>query len=291
MLFKGSGVALITPFDKYNKVNYEKLDELIDFHLKNNTDAIIVCGTTGESSTLSNEEKKDVIKYVVEKVNKKIPVIAGTGSNNTKIAIEMSKYSQSIGADGLLIVTPYYNKCTQEGLFLHYKEIANNTSLPIILYNVPSRTGVNISVDTIIKLSKIDNIVGIKEASCNISQVSAILAKTNKDFCVYSGNDDQVLPLLSLGSVGVISVLANIFPKEVHDLCYNFFDGNLEESRKIQFKYLDLINSLFVQVNPIPIKEAMNFLKYDVGNCRLPLCDMDNSQKNILHQNLLKFKL
>lgn len=291
MLFKGSGVALITPFDKYNKVNYEKLDELIDFHLKNNTDAIIVCGTTGESSTLSNEEKKDVIKYVVEKVNKKIPVIAGTGSNNTKVAIEMSKYSQSIGADGLLIVTPYYNKCTQEGLFLHYKEIANNTSLPIILYNVPSRTGVNISVDTIIKLSKIDNIVGIKEASCNISQVSAILAKTNKDFCVYSGNDDQVLPLLSLGSVGVISVLANIFPKEVHDLCYNFFDGNLEESRKIQFKYLDLINSLFVQVNPIPIKEAMNFLKYDVGNCRLPLCDMDNSQKNILHQNLLKFKL
>ncbi len=291
MLFKGSGVALITPFDKYNKVNYEKLDELIDFHLKNNTDAIIVCGTTGESSTLSNEEKKDVIKYVVEKVNKKIPVIAGTGSNNTKIAIEMSKYSQSIGADGLLIVTPYYNKCTQEGLFLHYKEIANNTSLPIILYNVPSRTGVNISVDTIIKLSKIDNIVGIKEASSNISQVSAILAKTNKDFCVYSGNDDQVLPLLSLGSVGVISVLANIFPKEVHDLCYNFFDGNLEESRKIQFKYLDLINSLFVQVNPIPIKEAMNFLKYDVGNCRLPLCDMDNSQKNILHQNLLKFKL
>lgn len=291
MLFKGSGVALITPFDKYNKVNYEKLDELIDFHLKNNTDAIIVCGTTGESSTLSNEEKKDVIKYVVEKVNKKIPVIAGTGSNNTKIAIEMSKYSQSIGADGLLIVTPYYNKCTQEGLFLHYKEIANNTSLPIILYNVPSRTGVNISVDTIIKLSKIDNIVGIKEASSNISQVSAILAKTNKDFCVYSGNDDQVLPLLSLGSVGVISVLANIFPKEVHDLCYNFFDGNLEESRKIQFKYLDLINSLFLQVNPIPIKEAMNFLKYDVGNCRLPLCDMDNSQKNILHQNLLKFKL
>ncbi len=291
MLFKGSGVALITPFDKYNKVNYEKLDELIDFHLKNNTDAIIVCGTTGESSTLSNEEKKDVIKYVVEKVNKKIPVIAGTGSNNTKVAIEMSKYSQSIGADGLLIVTPYYNKCTQEGLFLHYKEIANNTSLPIILYNVPSRTGVNISVDTIIKLSKIDNIVGIKEASSNISQVSAILAKTNKDFCVYSGNDDQVLPLLSLGSVGVISVLANIFPKEVHDLCYNFFDGNLEESRKIQFKYLDLINSLFLQVNPIPIKEAMNFLKYDVGNCRLPLCDMDNSQKNILHQNLLKFKL
>lgn len=291
MLFKGSGVALITPFDKYNKVNYEKLDELIDFHLKNNTDAIIVCGTTGESSTLSNEEKKDVIKYVVEKVNKKIPVIAGTGSNNTKVAIEMSKYSQSIGADGLLIVTPYYNKCTQEGLFLHYKEIANNTSLPIILYNVPSRTGVNISVDTIIKLSKIDNIVGIKEASSSISQVSAILAKTNKDFCVYSGNDDQVLPLLSLGSVGVISVLANIFPKEVHDLCYNFFDGNLEESRKIQFEYLDLINSLFVQVNPIPIKEAMNFLKYDVGNCRLPLCDMDNSQKNILHQNLLKFKL
>lgn len=287
MLFKGSGVALITPFDKYNKVNYEKLDELIKLHLNNSTDAIIVCGTTGESSTLSNEEKKDVIKYVVDKVNKKIPVIAGTGSNNTKIAIEMSKYAESVGVDGLLLVTPYYNKCTQEGLYLHYKEIANNTSLPIILYNVPSRTGVNISVDTVVRLSNIGNIIGIKEASSNVSQISEIIAKTNDDFYVYSGNDDQILPLLSLGAVGIISVLANIFPKDVHNLCYSFFDNNLDDARKIQYKYLDLIKNLFVEVNPIPIKEAMNILEYDVGKCRLPLCDMKEENKEALKKSLL----
>lgn len=286
MLFKGSGVALITPFDENNNVNYKKIDELIKFHIKNNTDAIIVCGTTGESSTLSTDEKKELIKHVVKKVNKKIPVIAGTGSNNTQIAIEMSMYAESVGADGLLIVTPYYNKCTQEGLYKHYKKIANNTSLPIILYNVPNRTSVNISVDTVLKLSKIKNIVGIKEASSDISQISQIISKVDKDFLVYSGNDDQILPILSLGGSGVISVLANIYPKEVHDLCYNYFNNNIKESRNLQFKFLNLIKSLFIEVNPIPIKEAMNILKYDVGTCRLPLCKMSTKNKKILEKNI-----
>lgn len=287
MLFKGSGVALITPFNKDGNINYKKIDELIKFHINNNTDALIVCGTTGESSTLSNDEKKEMIKYVVDKVNKKIPVIAGTGSNNTNIAIEMSKHAEIIGADGLLVVTPYYNKCTQDGLYKHYEKIANSTKLPIILYNVPSRTAVNISVDTVIKLSKIDNIVGIKEASGDISQISQILSKVDNDFAVYSGNDDQILPILSLGGSGVISVLANIYPKEVHDLCYSYFDGNLETAKKIQFKYLDLIKSLFIEVNPIPIKEAMNILKFDVGTYRLPLCKITNKNKKILEKNLI----
>lgn len=290
MLFKGSGVAIITPFDKKNNVNYNKLDELIKFHINSNTDAIIVCGTTGESATLSTEEKKQVIKHVVEKVNKKIPVIAGTGSNNTQSAIEMSMYAESVGADGLLIVTPYYNKCTQEGLYKHYEKIANSTTLPIILYNVPSRTSVNISVDTVIKLSKIDNIVGIKEASGDISQISQILSKVDKNFLVYSGNDDQILPILSLGGSGVISVLANIYPKEVHDLCYSYFDGNLEKAKNIQFKFLDLIKSLFIEVNPIPIKEAMNILKYDVGTCRLPLCKMSTKNKKLLEKEMINLE-
>lgn len=287
MLFKGSGVALVTPFDENNNINYKKVNELIKFHLKNNTDAIIVCGTTGESSTLSNDEKKELIKYVVKKVNKKIPVIAGTGSNNTAATIEMSQYAEKVGADGLLIVTPYYNKCTQEGLYKHYLKIANSTSLPIILYNVPSRTSVNISVDTVLKLSKIENIVGIKEASSDISQISHILSKVGKDFLVYSGNDDQILPLLSLGGAGVISVLANIYPKEVHDICYTYFNNDIQTSRDIQFKYLDLIKSLFIEVNPIPIKEAMNLLDLNVGTCRLPLCSMTNKNKKILEKNLL----
>lgn len=288
MLFRGSGVALITPFDKDNNINYKKIDELIKFHLKNNTDAIIVCGTTGESATLSTEEKKKLIKHVIKKVNKKIPVIAGTGSNNTQAAIEMSKYAESVGADGLLIVTPYYNKCTQEGLYKHYEKIASSTTLPIILYNVPGRTAVNISVDTVLKLSKIKNIVGIKEASSDITQISNILSQVDDDFYVYSGNDDQILPILSLGGSGVISVLANIYPKEVHDLCQNFFDNNLENAKRLQFRFLDLIKSLFIEVNPIPVKEAMNILKYDVGSCRLPLSKMSTKNKKILKSSLDK---
>lgn len=291
MLFKGSGVALITPFDKYNKINYDKLNELIEFHIKNSTDAIIVCGTTGESATLSNDEKKDLIEYVVKKVDKKIPVIAGTGSNNTKIAIEMSKFAQSIGVDGLLLVTPYYNKCTQEGLYLHYKEIASNVNLPIILYNVPSRTGVNILPNTVEKLSHIKNIVGIKEASSDISQITKIASLVNtKEFNIYSGNDDQILPILSLGGVGVISVLANIYPKEVHDLCYSFFDNDIDMSRNIQFKFLDIAKSLFLEVNPIPIKEAMNLLNFEVGKCRLPLTPMSKANLELLNKSLSSIK-
>lgn len=291
MLFKGSGVALITPFDKYNKINYDKLNELIEYHIKNGTDAIIVCGTTGESATLSNDEKKDLIEYVIKKVNKKIPVIAGTGSNNTKIAIEMSKFAQSVGADGILLVTPYYNKCTQEGLYLHFKEIASKVNLPIILYNVPSRTGVNILPSTVERLSHIKNIVGIKEASSDISQITKIASLVNiNEFYIYSGNDDQILPILSLGGAGVISVLANIYPKEVHDLCYSFFNNDIDKSRNMQFEFLDIIKSLFLEVNPIPIKEAMNLLNFKVGKCRLPLTSMNKSNLEELNKSLSKIK-
>lgn len=278
MLFKGSGVALVTPFDKKNNVNYIKLEELINFHLANKTDAIIVCGTTGESSTLSENEKKEVIKFVVDKVNGKIPVIAGTGSNSTKTAIEMSKFAQGAGCDGLLIVTPYYNKCSQEGLYKHYKEISNNVSIPIILYNVPSRTGVNITPETVLRLSRIKNICGIKEASGNISQVAKIISLVNNEFFVYSGNDDQTLPILSLGGMGVISVAANIYPQKMHDLCYNYFDNNVKKARKIQFELLKIMEKLFIDVNPIPIKEVMNILGFNVGDVRLPLCKMSKEK-------------
>lgn len=278
MLFKGSGVALVTPFDKKNNVNYIKLEELINFHLTNKTDAIIVCGTTGESSTLSENEKKEVIKFVVDKVNGKIPVIAGTGSNSTKTAIEMSKFAQDVGCDGLLIVTPYYNKCSQEGLYKHYKEISNNVSIPIILYNVPSRTGVNITPETVLRLSRIKNICGIKEASGNISQVAKIISLVNNEFFVYSGNDDQTLPILSLGGMGVISVAANIYPQKMHDLCYNYFDNNVKKARKIQFELLKVMEKLFIDVNPIPIKEVMNILGFNVGDVRLPLCKMSKEK-------------
>lgn len=290
-MFKGSGVALITPFNENNKVDYLKLAKLIELQIKNNTDAIIICGTTGESSTLSETEKKEIINFTVEIVNKRIPVIAGTGTNNTESTIKLSKYATKIGADGLLIVTPYYNKCTQKGLYLHYKEIAESVNIPIILYNVPSRTGVNIDVDTVLKLSKLKNIIGIKEASSNISQISEILSKVDKDFFIYSGNDDQIIPILALGGSGVISVLANIYPKETHEICYEFFNGNIKKARKLQFKYLDLIKNLFVEVNPIPVKEALNYLGYNVGKCRLPLCDMDEKNKDKLMCSIDNIKM
>lgn len=289
-MFKGSGVAIVTPFDKNNNVNYIELRKLIEFQIKNSTDAIIVCGTTGESSTLSEEEKKDIINFTVEVVKKRVPVIAGTGSNNTQNSINLSKCAEKLGADGLLIVTPYYNKCTQEGLYLHYKEIAKNVKIPIILYNVPSRTNVNIDIETVIRLSKIKNIIGIKEASSNISQISNLISKLDKNFFVYSGNDDQILPILSLGGSGVISVLANIYPKETHDICYEYLHGNIQKSRKLQLKYLDLIKCLFVEVNPIPVKEALNYLGFNVGKCRLPLSDMSNKNKENLINCLKKLQ-
>lgn len=288
VLFKGSGVALITPFDKDNNINFEKVKELIEFHIANDTDAIIICGTTGESSTLSNDEKKELIKYSVKVASKRIPIIAGTGSNNTKIAIEMSKYAQEVGVDGLLIVTPYYNKCTQEGLYMHYKAIADEVTLPIILYNVPSRTCVDINIDTIVKLSKIKNICAIKEASPDISKIATIISKTSNDFYVYSGNDDLTLPILSLGGSGVISVAANIIPSQMHYICKYVFDNKYEKSKKIYYEYLDLMKNLFIEVNPAPIKFAMNELMFDIGNLRLPLCNISEKNAVILKKEVQK---
>ena len=286
-LFEGSGVALVTPF-KDGKVNYEKMGDLIEWHIENKTDAIIVCGTTGESSTMTDKERKLTIKFVVDKVNKRIPVIAGSGSNNTAYSIELSKYCQEVGADGLLIVTPYYNKATQNGLIKHYTAIADSVDLPIILYNVPGRTGVNITPATVEKLSKIENIVAIKEASGNISQVAEIARLCGEDFAIYSGNDDQIVPILSLGGIGVISVLANVLPKETHDIVEKYLSGDVEESRKLQLSLNELVNSLFIEVNPIPVKAAMNLMGMEAGELRLPLTDISEQNLEVLKNNMVK---
>ena len=280
-LFEGSGVALVTPF-KDGKVNYEKLGELIEWHIANKTDSIIVCGTTGESATMTDEERKTTIKFVVDKVNKRIPVIAGSGSNNTAYSIELSKYCQEVGVDGLLIVTPYYNKSTQDGLIKHYTTIANSVDLPIILYNVPGRTGVNIKPSTVEKLSKIENIVAIKEASGDLSQIAKTINLCRDNLKVYSGNDDQIIPILSLGGIGVISVLSNIKPKYTHEMCYNYFDGNVKKAAQMQIDAIPLINALFSEVNPIPVKEALNICGYDFGEPRLPLVPMSKEKREIL---------
>ncbi|QIB26765.1 4-hydroxy-tetrahydrodipicolinate synthase [Caloranaerobacter azorensis] len=281
-LFTGCGVALVTPY-KNGQIDFDKLGELIEWHIDNNTDAIIICGTTGEASTMTDEEKKQTIKFTVEKVNKRIPVIAGTGSNNTKHAIELSVYAESIGADGLLIVTPYYNKTTQKGLIEHYLAIANEINIPIIVYNVPGRTGLNIKPNTVAKLSEHPNIKAIKEASGNISQVAEIARLCPEDFYIYSGNDDMVVPLLSLGGKGVISVVANILPKDTHNMVMYYLNGDIDNARKIQLKMKGLIDALFIETNPIPIKTAMNLLGMDVGELRLPLTTMseDNLQRLI----------
>lgn len=281
-LFTGSGVALVTPY-KNGQIDFDKLGELIEWHIDNHTDAIIICGTTGEASTMTDEEQKQTIKFTVEKVNKRIPVIAGTGSNNTKHAIELSVYAEKIGADGLLIVTPYYNKTTQKGLIEHYLAIANEVNIPIIVYNVPGRTGLNIKPSTLAKLSKHPNIKAVKEASGNISQVAEIARLCPEDFYIYSGNDDMVVPLLSLGGKGVISVVANILPKDTHDMVMYYLNGNIDNARKLQLKMKGLIDALFIETNPIPVKTAMNLLGMDVGELRLPLTTMseDNLQKLI----------
>ncbi|MDD2377060.1 MAG: 4-hydroxy-tetrahydrodipicolinate synthase [Clostridia bacterium] len=291
MIFKGAATAIVTPFDNNSNVNYVKLKELIEFQISNGIKAIVVCGTTGEASTLTNEEKKEVIRYTVKIVNKRVPVIAGTGTNNTAYSIELSKCAEKLNVDGLLLVTPYYNKCTQEGLYLHYSEIANSVNLPIILYNVPSRTSVNIAVDTVVRLSKIPNIVGIKEASSNLSQIAEILSKVDETFSLYSGNDDQILPILSLGGKGVISVISNILPKETNKLCELYFNNDTNQAKLLQLKYLKLIKSLFVEVNPIPIKECMNILGYNVGGTRLPLSKMSDTNIQILKDTLKEFNL
>ena len=285
ILFKGVGSAVPTPFDE-NGVNISEFRKFLQFQIDNNVDALIVCGTTGESSTMTRDEKIIAINCALEVANEKIPVIVGTGSNNTREAIEMSKIVERLGADGILVVTPYYNKTTQRGLIAHYKDIAESVSLPIILYNVPSRTGVNIEPQTCLELSKIDNIVAIKEASGNISQVAQISNLCGDNLYIYSGNDDQIVPICSLGGIGVISVLSNIKPKFVHDMVYDFLDGNIDKARKMQLNVLPLINSLFSEVNPIPVKYALNELGFNFGVPRLPLVEFSDNNKKVLRQYL-----
>ena len=273
-IFTGSGVAIVTPFYDDYTINYKKLNELIDFHVENETDAIIIAGTTGESSTMEIDEQVELIKRCCDYTNKRVPVIAGTGSNCTAEAIKLSTKAEEAGADGLLVVTPYYNKGNNEGFIRHFKEIAKNVKIPIILYNVPSRTGVNLSIEVIEELSKVENIVGIKEASGDISYVAEISRRCPEDFDIYSGNDDIIVPVLSLGGKGVISVVANIEPKKTHDIVMNYLEGRVEESRNQQLAINGFVNSLFIESNPIPIKKAMNLAGYDVGPLRLPLYEM-----------------
>ena len=285
ILFKGCGTAISTPFDE-NGVNLKEFEKLIEDQIQNKVDAIIVCGTTGESSTMTTEEKRLAIECAVKTSNGRVPIIAGTGGNNTKQVIENSKLAESLGVDGLLIVTPYYNKCTQAGLIEHYKVIANSVSLPIILYSVQSRTGVNIEPKTCLELSKIENIVAIKEASGNLSQVAEIAHLCGDNLHIYSGNDDQVLPVLSLGGLGVISVLSNVKPEYTHNMVQNFFDGNIEMATKMQLDALPLIKALFSEVNPIPVKAALNMQGYNFGIPRLPLTPLTEGKMEVLKKEL-----
>lgn len=289
-IFKGSGVALITPFNE-SGVDFDKLGELLEWHIENKTDAIIICGTTGEASTMSESERKETIEYTVKKVNKRIPVIAGTGSNNTKSSIEMSKWAESIGVDSLLVITPYYNKTTQKGLIAHFKSINDAVNIPIILYNVPSRTGMNITPKTLVELCKLSNIKAIKEASGDLSQILKMKALCNDKIDIYSGNDDQIVPILSVGGIGVISVLANVCPKETHDIVSLYLEGKTKESLDLQIKLLPLCDALFIETNPIPVKTALNLLNMNVGDLRLPLCDMSDDNLNILKSELKKLNL
>ncbi len=286
VLFEGCGTAIATPFTD-DGIDFKEFGKLIENQIKNNIDAIIVCGTTGESSTMTKEEKKQTIKFVIDTVNRRTKVIAGTGSNNTLDAVEMSKFAENVGADGILVVTPYYNKTTQEGLIIHYNEIAKSVSIPIILYNVPSRTGVNILPETCAKLAKTDNIVAIKEASGNISQVARIANLCREDLTIYSGNDDQIVPVLSLGGKGVISVLSNIMPKYTCDIVKKYNNGHIEDAYKMQFDVLDLVDALFSEVNPIPVKYSLNLMGYNYGKPRLPLIELSKDNKEKI-QNIMK---
>ncbi len=275
-IFTGAGVAIVTPFHENGEVNYEKFAALLEYQIANGTDAIIVCGTTGEASTLTHEEHLDVIKYCVEKVAGRVPVIAGTGSNCTETAIYLSKEAEKYGVDGILVVTPYYNKATQNGLYEHFKMIAESVKVPMILYNVPSRTGCNIAPATVVRLCKeVENIVGVKEASGNISQVAKLMAMADGCVDLYSGNDDQIVPILSLGGKGVISVLSNVAPKQTHDICAKFFAGDVEGSCKEQLRALELYDALFCEVSPIPVKKALNLMGMEAGSLRRPLSEME----------------
>ena len=288
-IFKGAGVAIVTPFTQDDKVNFEELGKMIDFQIAGGTDAIIICGTTGESSTLTHDEHDACIKFAVEHTAGRVPVIAGTGSAE---AIRLSTHAQNNGADALLLVTPYYNKATQKGLIQHYTAIANSVDLPIILYNVPSRTGVNILPQTAVTLAKnVKNIVAVKEASGNISQVAELAALADGCIDIYSGNDDQVVPLLSLGGVGVISVLSNVMPKLTHDMVMSYLNGDVKLSRQLQLSVMNLNKALFCEVNPIPVKEALNMMGWNAGAVRSPLCEMEPQHKELLRKELAAMKL
>ncbi len=289
-IFKGAGVAIVTPMKENGEVNYEKFAEMIEFQIANGTDAIIVCGTTGESSTLTHEEHLDVIKYCAEKVAGRIPVVAGTGSNCTETAVYLSQEAEKYGVDGLLLVSPYYNKATQNGLYTHFKTVAESVKLPIILYNVPSRTGCNILPDTVIRLCHdVENIVGVKEASGNLSQIARLAAKAKGTVDIYSGNDDQIVPILSLGGKGVISVLSNVAPKETHEICARYFAGDVEGSRDLQLRAMDLCDALFCEVNPIPVKKALNLMGMEAGSLRLPLTEMEEANAAKLEKAMREF--
>lgn len=289
-LFRGSGVALVTPFNNAG-VDFVQLENLLNWHIQSGTDAIIVCGTTGEPSTMTEDEKKSVIKFAVEKVDKRIPVIAGTGGNNTSEAIEMSRFAQSCGVDGLLVVTPYYNKTTQKGLITHYTAIADSVNIPIILYNVPGRTGLNMLPSTVAELKKHPNIQAIKEASGDISQIAEIAKLCDENFVLYSGNDDQIVPVLSLGGMGVISVVANILPEMTHNMVISFLEGDVKASRDLQLNMLGLVNSLFIETNPVPVKTALNLMGLKAGELRLPLVEMEDKNKAILMEEMEKMGL
>ena len=289
-IFKGAGVAIVTPMKENGEVNYEKFAEMIEFQIANGTDAIIVCGTTGESSTLTHEEHLDVIKYCTEKVAGRIPVVAGTGSNCTETAVYLSGEAEKYGVDGLLLVSPYYNKATQNGLYTHFKTIAESVKLPIILYNVPSRTGCNIQPDTVIRLCHdVENIVGVKEASGNLSQIARLAAKAKGTVDIYSGNDDQIVPILSLGCKGVISVLSDVAPQVTHEICAKYFEGDVEGSRDLQLRAMDLCDALFCEVNPIPVKKALNLMGMEAGSLRLPLTEMEEANAAKLEKAMREF--
>ena len=292
-IFKGAGVAIITPMHEDGSVNYEKLEEILEFQIANSTDAVIICGTTGESSTMTHGEHLKTIKFAVDKVAKRVPVIAGTGSNCTETAIMMSKEDASYGVDALLVVTPYYNKATQKGLIAHYTAIANAVpETPIIMYNVPSRTGCNLQPATVAALVKnVKNIVGIKAASGDLSQIAKMMSMAGEDLELYSGNDDQILPIMSLGGLGVISVLSNVAPKQTHDIVMKFMEGDTREAARLQLEAIPLINALFCEVNPIPVKTAMNMMGMEVGPLRMPLCEMEESNKETLAKAMKDYGL
>lgn len=275
-IFKGAGVAIVTPMYENGEVNYDQFGKLIEFQIENKTDAIVVCGTTGEASTLTHEEHLDVIRYCVKAVNGRVPVIAGTGSNCTETAIYLSQEAEQAGADGLLVVSPYYNKATQNGLYAHFKMVAESVKIPVLLYNVPGRTGCNILPETVVRLCKdVGNIVGVKEASGNISQIAHLAAISGGCVDIYSGNDDQIVPIMALGGLGVISVLSNVAPRQTHEICQDFLDGKIAESRRKQLDAMNLCNALFCEVNPIPVKKALNLMGMEAGPLRMPLTDME----------------